>query len=170
MDRVQIQILLHFLKLSLPGPIPPATPDLASPKKPKRSSRSEPKAVIPSTEDCLESFMDKLSMWQLMNGLDPALRRPAVKNGQLDERDWMQVFCEDLVELQYVQFIFRNAIIPSSFSLSISSCLNDPRLTQIQIQTPRYLCGASHQNIPQFTFLRRLLFSLLLPLPIPRRP
>ena len=39
--------------------------------------------------------MDKLSMWQLViNMNDP--NKPAVK----DERDWMQTFCENVVEPQ----------------------------------------------------------------------
>jgi hypothetical protein len=70
--RVQIQILLYFLKLSLPGSAPVA-------------------------RDRLESFMDKLSMWQLMHRLDSG--EESTRTGQ---RDWMQVFCEDVVEPEYV--------------------------------------------------------------------
>lgn len=111
---MQIQVLLHFLKLSLPGqpPIPKSdisVKESSSPKKRKRTSRTEPKAPLaPSLEDTLESYMDKLSMWQLVGGLDTTSSRPNLKfkvkidTGLDDDRDWMQVFCEDLVEQRYV--------------------------------------------------------------------
>jgi hypothetical protein len=70
---VQIQILLHLLKLSL-----------------------EETAVEDTTNQArLESLMDKMSMWQLIDGLElkPGLN-PA------ESRDWMQIFCEDIVEIQ----------------------------------------------------------------------
>ncbi|KAJ7173477.1 hypothetical protein C8R46DRAFT_1082932 [Mycena filopes] len=85
--EVQVQILLYMLKLSLPGPPPP--PDASSPSK-KRRKIGEPPA--PSLEDRLEAFMDKLSMWQLVSTLDTGLLH------RKDERDWMQVFCEEIVE------------------------------------------------------------------------
>ncbi|KAL1683128.1 hypothetical protein EV122DRAFT_202084 [Schizophyllum commune] len=86
----------------------------SSPRKRRRKS-PEPAPLAP--EVYLEAFMDKLSMWQLVRGLEddrrsegasmPAgLRAKASKGGvagngkarQDDERDWMQVFCEDVVE------------------------------------------------------------------------
>lgn len=104
--RVQIQILLYFLKLSLPGSTPLMTTEVASPKKRSKRSYKEPKFVIPTPEDCLESFMDKLSVWQLMEKLDSASGHPDTNNRHSDERDWMQVFCEDVVEMQYVSLLF----------------------------------------------------------------
>ncbi|KAF8884971.1 hypothetical protein BD779DRAFT_1534745 [Infundibulicybe gibba] len=47
--------------------------------------------ITPSYEDRLESFMDKLSMWQLAARLFEDLRRSSA-----EERDWMQVFSEDI--------------------------------------------------------------------------
>ncbi|KAL1664995.1 hypothetical protein GGF50DRAFT_53638 [Schizophyllum commune] len=134
--EAQIQILLYLLKLSLP---PSPTADLIaspakkhaaamqqdvllSPRKRRRSSprkrrRKSPEPAPLAPEVYLEAFMDKLSMWQLVRGLEddrrsevqsmPAgLRAKASKGGvagngkarQDDERDWMQVFCEDVVE------------------------------------------------------------------------
>ncbi|EMD38579.1 hypothetical protein CERSUDRAFT_73049 [Gelatoporia subvermispora B] len=104
--EVLIQILLHFLLLSLPGVPTPNQTDSppASPRKRKRHQRDD---VLPSTavlEEQLEFLMDKLSMWQLMSSLDepgrPGAPLPNSKGKQkaVDERDWMQVFCEDLVE------------------------------------------------------------------------
>ena len=51
----------------------------------------------------LEMFMDKLAMWQLMGSLDDTRRATAnvsaKGNGkEPDDRDWMQIFCEDVVE------------------------------------------------------------------------
>jgi hypothetical protein len=74
--RVQIQTLLHFLILSLPGPHPPTTTSEA-------------------IQDRLELFMDKLSMWQLMHGLESKKNENTINSK--DDRDWMQVFCEDIV-------------------------------------------------------------------------
>ena len=68
-----------------------------SPKKRKRSSRKVQDQPTLSTEDYLESFMDKLSMWQLIRGLETS--RPSVESG---DRDWIQLFAEDIVERQYV--------------------------------------------------------------------
>ena len=89
-NRVQIQILLYFLKLSLPGS-PPPPPE--STKKQKRSR--EPPTPSTTTEDELEAFMDKLSMWQLIGNLD-IVGVPGTK----EERDWTQIFAEDIVERQ----------------------------------------------------------------------
>ncbi|KAI6042727.1 hypothetical protein EDC04DRAFT_2866669 [Pisolithus marmoratus] len=55
--EVQIQILLYLLKLSLPGPS-------------ARRRKEKPITVIPSPAERLESFMDKLSTWQLISRMD----------------------------------------------------------------------------------------------------
>ncbi len=122
--RVQIQILLHLLLLSLPGeraaaPAPaeaeslPLPPSL-SPKKPKKRKRKErergraEEPPPPPLEELLESYMDKMAMWQLMQSVDSSLDRgQARKSGKgkekaQDDRDWMQAFCEDVVEPLYV--------------------------------------------------------------------
>lgn len=92
--RVQIQILLHLLILSLPGPSPPPpqSPELSSVKRRKRPRKKT--TSIPTPEDRLEAFMDKLSMWQLMGGLDTD--EVVMKNK--DELDWIQSFCQNVVE------------------------------------------------------------------------
>ena len=59
---------------------------------------------MPSLEERLENYMDKLATWQLMKDVDalPGRDGPmnvAVGKGKSkDDRDWMQVFCEDVVE------------------------------------------------------------------------
>lgn len=93
--RVKLQILLHLLKLSLPGPSPPSE---SPPPPPKKRKRQQPEAVL-TTTDCLELLVDKLSTWQLV-GDSNALQGNTAKGD--DERDWVQVFCEDLVERQCV--------------------------------------------------------------------
>lgn len=85
--RVQIQILLYMMKLSVaPEPV------IAHPKKRKRSRK---KIHVPSAslEERLENLMDKLSMLQLTSHL-------STEESQLNrnERDWAQLFCEDVVE------------------------------------------------------------------------
>ena len=82
-SRVQIQILLYFLKLSLPAP--PQTDKER--RKRKRSFSTEV-----TTEEYLEQFMDRLSMWQLLETVQ------STKSDKAEERDWMQSFCEELVE------------------------------------------------------------------------
>ncbi len=117
--RVMIQILLHFLLLSLPTPCSP--PMSVSPRKRKRGSRDAESsdaaaaAITPSLEERLEALMDKLSIWQLMGSIDNAVggdetqRKPSSawkgKQKAGDERDWMQTFCEDVVAPLLVYFI-----------------------------------------------------------------
>ncbi|KAI0824394.1 DNA replication regulator SLD3-domain-containing protein [Trametes gibbosa] len=124
--EVQIQILLHFLLLTLPGHgAPPSAealrdltlslplpPPLSPSKSKKRKDRERGKSKAPQAspqplEERLESYMDKLAMWQLMWSVDskfrPAHAQPAKPataglDGGQDDRDWMQAFCEDLVE------------------------------------------------------------------------
>ncbi|KAG6890806.1 hypothetical protein C0995_003239 [Termitomyces sp. Mi166 len=108
----QIQILLYFLKLSLPGP-----PPLPSPVKKKgRKGLPEPTAE-PPPEACLEIFMDKLSMWQLMDGLENTSKAEGSKNEQLD---WMQTFFEQIVKPQFEKqlphlcSLMRSKLFPNS--------------------------------------------------------
>ncbi|OSC99627.1 hypothetical protein PYCCODRAFT_1394935 [Trametes coccinea BRFM310] len=126
--EVQIQILLHFLLLSLKGNDPtslanepsdlaaslPLPPSLSPSKSKKRKRRDRgrdhaPPAPAQPLEERLESYMDKLAMWQLMQTVDSSLglgdmeSANSAGNGpekgkQKDGRDWMQVFCEDIVE------------------------------------------------------------------------
>lgn len=86
--RVMVQMLLYFYKLTLPAP--PAPPPVK--KKRKRAKTEEP---VLNTEDNLELFMDKLSTWQLTEDIDRAAE-------DLKERDWTQIFTEDIVERQCV--------------------------------------------------------------------
>jgi hypothetical protein len=107
--RIQIQILLHMLKISLPGPCP--DPEFASsPSRKRKRRKHEPKVAVPSIEERLESFMDKLSTWQLLGALDviaPGRPNSTTSNRPVkDDRDWMQVFCEDFVEAQYATVIY----------------------------------------------------------------
>ncbi len=129
--RVQIQILLYFLLVSLPKdragpssedagtaiadslPLPPSlSPSKSKKRKHKDRGRSRAQDPPPQLlEERLESYMDKLAMWQLMQAVDSSLGRRGgtsqsaigkEKQKQKDDRDWMQVFCEDMVEPLFV--------------------------------------------------------------------
>ncbi|PCH39298.1 hypothetical protein WOLCODRAFT_40983, partial [Wolfiporia cocos MD-104 SS10] len=100
--EVQIQILLHLLLLLLSGMAhdPQLEKDklplhLSPSKKRKRKQAEAPRTLL--LEKVLELFMDKLSMWQLVASLDAEQVRPRTKN-KCDRYDWMQAFCEDIVE------------------------------------------------------------------------
>ena len=78
-------------------------------KKRKRKERERPlDPPPPSLAERLEALMDKLAMWQLMQTIDGAQARSGAarvlpgKGKDKDERDWMQIFCEDIVEPLYV--------------------------------------------------------------------
>ncbi|TFK38249.1 hypothetical protein BDQ12DRAFT_705609 [Crucibulum laeve] len=113
--EVQMQIMLYMLKLSLPGP--PSQEE--SPKK-RKKLRKEPTIPTPSVEQRLEAFMDKLSMWQLVSSVDQGSKPVVVKNGKIEDRDWMQIFCEDVVEPQFkgqqpgLCALLRSKVFPSS--------------------------------------------------------
>ncbi|KAI0086035.1 hypothetical protein BDY19DRAFT_895413 [Irpex rosettiformis] len=118
--EIMVQILLHFLLLTLPG-IPedeskPYIPNIStpnpSPRKRKHvSSSSQDSLSAAALEECLEVLMDKLAMWQLIYSVDlnaggdggvrqthrlTSFHKNKPKN--TDDRDWMQIFCEDVVE------------------------------------------------------------------------
>lgn len=71
----------------------PANDVVPSTKKTRKKQRA--KVIIPTVQERLESFMDKLSMWQLVVNVNDS-DKPTNK----DERDWMQTFCETIVEPQ----------------------------------------------------------------------
>jgi len=100
-------MLLLMYKLSLPGPIPP--PTVPPGKKKRRRLKIEIEAdPDPTMEDYLESYMDKLSTWQLVGALDrpnsnlSAQKQIGNPKSQTDDRDWIQIFAEDIVEREYV--------------------------------------------------------------------
>ncbi|KAI0700226.1 DNA replication regulator SLD3-domain-containing protein [Cerioporus squamosus] len=155
--EVQIQILLHLLLLSLPGeraaapalaeadslPLPPSL----SPSKPKRRKRKErereraEEPPLPPLEERLESYMDKMAMWQLMQSVDSSLDRGQATNGSkgkekaTDGRDWMQAFCEDVVEplfkekLPELCALFRSKLFPDAGNSDSDSLLLSPPLS-----------------------------------------
>lgn len=92
--------------MSLPGPLPEPEDEsehlITSPSKKRRRRKPDPKVAIQKTEERLESFMDKLSTWQLLGDLDTSTtgrsNQSASTGPSRDTRDWMQAFCEDLVE------------------------------------------------------------------------
>ncbi|KAK2459255.1 hypothetical protein APHAL10511_008732 [Amanita phalloides] len=139
--EVQIQILLHFLMLALPGPKPTNEADTSSSSAARWRQRSyqagkhrhqkvKPAKAPPlSTRDALEAYMDKMSMWQLMQGLEHPTGGVHSKNTHgnrpftdkdKDERDWIQIFAEDIVEKQFRPYLpnlcdlFHEKVFPTS--------------------------------------------------------
>ncbi|KAL5513831.1 hypothetical protein ACEPAH_4232 [Sanghuangporus vaninii] len=93
--EVMIQILLLMLKLSIPS----TQLSLTGRKgKKKKSKKQDPPETI---EDRLESYMDKLAVWQLTGTLESiqstsqsvSLNNPKAK----EDRHWTQIFYEDTV-------------------------------------------------------------------------
>ncbi|KAJ7505547.1 hypothetical protein B0H11DRAFT_1979245 [Mycena galericulata] len=145
MDRmerreVQIQILLYMLKLSLPGP----PPEMASPSK-KRRKLDPP---IASLEDRLEAFMDKLSMWQLISTLDEGLLK------RKGDSDWMQVFCEGVVEPRFATALtaqttlLRSKIFPHS-PFSDSSDSEGERATSPDLPSKATSGASTRKNLEE---------------------
>ncbi|EGO02206.1 hypothetical protein SERLA73DRAFT_166687 [Serpula lacrymans var. lacrymans S7.3] len=133
--EVQLQILLYLLKLSLPGPsipLPPVTIHPAPTTSPKKSkhTRVKAKVITPTVEERLESFMDKLSMWQLVDSvsLNEQAQSTRIQQNPTDAYDWMQLFCQDIVEVQFKHLLpeacalLRSKVFPNSpFSDDTSS-------------------------------------------------
>ena len=106
---MQIQILLHLLKLSLPGrcPCAPVRPVPVHTRKRRRGQlqlsgdddgdddddgkvEATPRSIL---EDHVEGLMDRLVLWQM------ALPdTEANADGTKTVRDWTQVFCDDVVQ------------------------------------------------------------------------
>ncbi|KAI9513546.1 hypothetical protein F5148DRAFT_12471 [Russula earlei] len=105
--EVKIQILLHLLKLTLPGPCsaapvrPLPVPSHAR-KKRRRVQPSSDEEVDPTPrsvlEDRLEGLMDRLVLWQMAL---PDVEAGA--DGTKPVRDWMQMFCDDVVQPAFSQ-------------------------------------------------------------------
>ncbi|PCH38922.1 hypothetical protein WOLCODRAFT_158458 [Wolfiporia cocos MD-104 SS10] len=85
-------------------------------KKQKRKQTEAP--ATPRTlslKEVLEFFMDDLSMWQLVASLEADGAHLRNKNKR-DERDWMRVFCEDVVEALHLLSRFK-ATLPEKCAL-----------------------------------------------------
>ncbi|KAF9443997.1 hypothetical protein P691DRAFT_678453 [Macrolepiota fuliginosa MF-IS2] len=133
--EIQIQILLYMTKLSLPGPAPAAV----QPGKRKRS-RKEADPSPPTPEERLESFMDKLSVLQLTGHLETS--GPQLNH---NERDWAQIFCEDIVEqifkpqLPELCSLLRSKVFPDSLfsdtDTATASRSPSPEVKDIQIES-----------------------------------
>ncbi|KAH9169527.1 hypothetical protein EDB89DRAFT_2072928 [Lactarius sanguifluus] len=115
--EVQIQILLHLLKLSLPGKCPCIIPARPIPmrsshaQKRRRAAQRQssggdddgggdrveatPRSIL---EDRLEGLMDRLVLWQM--ALPDA---EASADGTKTVRDWTQAFCDDVVQPAFAQ-------------------------------------------------------------------
>ncbi|PBK66903.1 hypothetical protein ARMSODRAFT_938608 [Armillaria solidipes] len=141
--EVLIQILLHFLILSLPGPPPPSPSSESPSRKGKKQSprKNASRTLIQTTEDRLEAFMDKLSMWQLINVVEQS--STSSKDDKEAELDWIQHFFRDVVEPQFKTSlpdqcsllhskIFRTSIFSDDETASQSSGRSSSPETQAQ--------------------------------------
>ncbi|THH05192.1 hypothetical protein EW145_g4980 [Phellinidium pouzarii] len=96
--EAMIQILLTMLKFSLPGPSTPTKSNHSS----KRKKRTKQIPSSETDEGRLESYMDKLAVWQLTETMDEFASTAATMGSSQGkakaDRHWTQVFCEDVVE------------------------------------------------------------------------
>ncbi|KAF5381575.1 hypothetical protein D9615_005380 [Tricholomella constricta] len=125
----KIQILLYFLELSLPGPpLPPPSPQKG---KGKGKKSQEETNIGRPPEECLEIFMDKLSMWQLMEGLEN-VTKPLDTSFNEKPLDWIQTFFEEVVKPQFetqlpeLCSLMRSKIFPHSLFSSSSPGSSTP--------------------------------------------
>ena len=106
--RTMIQVLLHMLKLTLPGP------KLLREEETKKRKKKKSKDSLPveTDEERLESFMDKVAVWQLTASLDASQSASRVdgsdQSGGKSDRHWTQTFYEDIVEPLYVNSLLVN--------------------------------------------------------------
>lgn len=126
----------------------PELPAHLSPSKKRRRPRKEATPPLPTLalEEYLELFMDKLSMWQLMATLDEQdaeRKRAKGKQKAVDERDWMQMFCEHIVEPR--------SVIITPGNRAPHTCA-DTIPTQIQVQATRALQAPPLEGVPRVAF------------------
>lgn len=85
-------------------PVPETPSTSSTPSRKRKRAAVDP---LPSLDERLEFFMDKLSMWQLtaslvpLSGSQPSSSQPSSSqhpDPNENERDWTQTFCEDVVE------------------------------------------------------------------------
>ncbi|KAG1866203.1 hypothetical protein F4604DRAFT_1779315 [Suillus subluteus] len=108
----------HYCPVEVP---PTDSTHFISPAKPsgsRKKRKERPNLIIPSSIERLESFMDKLSTWQLVSLMNTS--RTEIMTRHKNERDWMQKFCEDVVEPLFKSklpeqcALLRSKLFPSS--------------------------------------------------------
>lgn len=122
-----VQILLHLLLLSLPSipqeeslsetktvSVDVSVPTASNRRRMSLTEEQDSVLAVPLLEERSEKLMDRLAMWQLMvsiekGGATESLQNPhrlssftKSKSKVTDDRDWMQVFCENIAEPLYV--------------------------------------------------------------------
>ena len=117
LHSVMIQVLLHFLILSLPAPSSPSSAD----KKRKRlRKRKDPR---PNLQESLEVLTDRLCIWR---ETDFTLSDSFTGASTFSERDWLQTFCEDVVRPAFQHLLpplyesFRGKCFPESVGEDVS--------------------------------------------------
>lgn len=99
-----IQILLNMLKLSWRGEPKGSRKDSSSRLKHKKKKYAQREPMPETDEERLESFMDKLSMWNLTASLSEEndLALATTKGKEKADRHWTHIFLEDVVEPLWV--------------------------------------------------------------------
>jgi len=126
LHSVMIQVLLHFLILSLPAPSSPSSAD----KKRKRLRKS--KDPRPNLQESLEVLTDRLCIWR---ETDFALSDSFTGPSTFSERDWLQTFCEGVVRPAFQHLLpplyesFREKCFPESVGEDVSESESDPIVT-----------------------------------------
>ncbi|CDZ96953.1 DNA replication regulator Sld3 [Phaffia rhodozyma] len=159
--QILVHLLLLPLPSSPPPPIcnqtEPHNDQSGSRSKPKKRSRSDPKSSRLSSKKVdpisksLDQLTDRLSVWQALDslGVEEAGTGEAEKDRQQDvrkvkedpqmkgrevkeERDWIRIFWEDVVEKYFSQT--HNYIIPL-----LRSKLSFPPLAKTDLSRPKFL-------------------------------
>ena len=120
-----IQVLLHFLILSLPKPSSPSSED----KKRKRGRKREEPNLQENLQETLDILTDRLCIWR---ETDFAFSDASSGLSATSERDWLQTFCEDVVRPAFEQLLpplygsFREKCFPENVVESDSQSDTDP--------------------------------------------
>ncbi|KAF9509966.1 hypothetical protein BS47DRAFT_108863 [Hydnum rufescens UP504] len=124
-----IQVLLHFLMLSLPLDGSRADLKRKRDKKKKSSKAMERPQSTSSLEEALDILTDRLSIWR--EG-EEAVSTDDSQDSKLnaDHRDWFQTFCEDVVQpsFSYCLPALYESLRQKAFPASPSSRPSSPSL------------------------------------------
>lgn len=151
-----IQVLLHFLILSLPT--------LSSPSDKKRKRRRKREDLAPDLQEAFDVLTDRLCIWR---DTDFISSEPLAGPSTFSERDWLQTFCEDVVRPAFGSLLpplyesFRIKCFPESVGENDSDSEPDPFVTTTPVDmnhTCQSVTSTSNNSTSQLLNSRREVF------------